>query len=234
MLLHIHKWLERVSAPPACVEIRGQPIGVFSLLNLQSSFSGMHTGSQGPNSRHQVWWHFYPVSYFESPQKSCVWTGEMAQQVRALTALPKVLNSATTWWLTATRNEIWCPLLVCVKSATGYLHIIINKSLKKYCKMKPKLGHPRKSKILMLKLQPISNIIFCVSTKGKTKLELNCENWSKGGVQKTTHACECSSRLSYYSQASSLPLVTTVITLASRKLISILVFFFLKIYLFYV
>jgi hypothetical protein len=34
--------------------------------------------------------------------------GEMAQQLRALTALPKVLNSdpSTTWWLTTIHNEI--------------------------------------------------------------------------------------------------------------------------------
>jgi hypothetical protein len=30
----------------------------------------------------------------------------------------------TTWWLTAICNEIWCPLLVCLKIATVYLHII--------------------------------------------------------------------------------------------------------------
>jgi hypothetical protein len=50
-----------------------------------------------------------------------------SQQVRALTALPKVLVQilATTWWLTTTRNEIWRPLLVCLKSVSGYLCIII-------------------------------------------------------------------------------------------------------------
>jgi hypothetical protein len=34
--------------------------------------------------------------------------GEMAQRVRALTALPKVLSSnpATTWWITTIHNEI--------------------------------------------------------------------------------------------------------------------------------
>jgi hypothetical protein len=35
-----------------------------------------------------------------------------------------------TWWLITTRNEIRCPLLVCLKSATVYLFIIINKSLR--------------------------------------------------------------------------------------------------------
>ena len=52
--------------------------------------------------------------------------GEMAQQVRTL---PKswVPIPATTWWLTATCNEIWCPLLAGLKSATVYLRIIIIK-----------------------------------------------------------------------------------------------------------
>jgi hypothetical protein len=49
-------------------------------------------------------------------------TGEMAQQLRALTALPEVLSSipSITWWLTTTCNGIWCPLLVCLKTATVY------------------------------------------------------------------------------------------------------------------
>jgi hypothetical protein len=34
------------------------------------------------------------------------------------------------WWLTTIHNEIGCPLLVCLKTATVYLHIIINKSLR--------------------------------------------------------------------------------------------------------
>jgi hypothetical protein len=38
---------------------------------------------------------------------------------------------AITWWLTTIHNEIWCPLLVCLKTATMYLYIIINKSFKK-------------------------------------------------------------------------------------------------------
>ena len=36
---------------------------------------------------------------------------------------------ATTWWLTTIHNEIWHPLLVCLKTTTEYLDIIINKSL---------------------------------------------------------------------------------------------------------
>jgi hypothetical protein len=39
-------------------------------------------------------------------QKAPNWAGEMAQQVKALTALPKILSSNPTWWLTTTHNEI--------------------------------------------------------------------------------------------------------------------------------
>jgi hypothetical protein len=41
-----------------------------------------------------------------------------------LTVLPQVLSSfpATTWWLTNICNGIWCPLLVCLKTATVYSH----------------------------------------------------------------------------------------------------------------
>ena len=46
---------------------------------------------------------------------------------------------ATTWWLTTICNKIWCPLLECLKIATVYLHIIINKSFLKIKKRKP---HP--------------------------------------------------------------------------------------------
>jgi hypothetical protein len=53
----------------------------------------------------------------------------MAQWLRAPTALPKVPE--TTWWLTTICNEIRLPLLVHLKTATVYLNIIINKSLKK-------------------------------------------------------------------------------------------------------
>jgi hypothetical protein len=50
--------------------------------------------------------------------------GEMAQWLTALTALPKVLSSvpSTTWWLTNIHNEIWCPLLGCLKTDTVYLN----------------------------------------------------------------------------------------------------------------
>jgi hypothetical protein len=38
---------------------------------------------------------------------------EMAQRLKALAALPKVLSSypATTWWLTLIYDEVWCLLL---------------------------------------------------------------------------------------------------------------------------
>jgi hypothetical protein len=38
---------------------------------------------------------------------------------------------ATTWWPTTICNEIWYPLLVCLRTATVHLHIIINKSFLK-------------------------------------------------------------------------------------------------------
>jgi hypothetical protein len=41
--------------------------------------------------------------------------GELAQQLRALTALPEVLSSNPTQWLTTICNEIRYPLLVCLK-----------------------------------------------------------------------------------------------------------------------
>jgi hypothetical protein len=46
----------------------------------------------------------------------------MAQQFRALTALPEVLSSATTWWLTTICNGIPCPVLVRLKTVTVYSH----------------------------------------------------------------------------------------------------------------
>jgi hypothetical protein len=53
---------------------------------------------------------------------------EMAQGVRALTALLKVMSSNASnhiiWWLTTILNKIWRPLLECLKIATVYLHII--------------------------------------------------------------------------------------------------------------
>jgi hypothetical protein len=49
--------------------------------------------------------------------------GEMAQWLRALTALPEVLSSilATIRWLTTICNGIQYPLLVCLKTAAVYI-----------------------------------------------------------------------------------------------------------------
>jgi hypothetical protein len=55
----------------------------------------------------------------------------VGKSTRLLFRRSRVQIPATTWWLTTICNEIWCPLLVCLKTATVYLHIIINKSLKK-------------------------------------------------------------------------------------------------------
>jgi hypothetical protein len=55
------------------------------------------------------------------------WSIEMAQRLRALFRRPWVQIPATTWWLTTTCNEIWLPLLVCLKIATVYIWILEKK-----------------------------------------------------------------------------------------------------------
>jgi hypothetical protein len=55
------------------------------------------------------------------------WDGSVGKSTRLLFRRFEVQIPATTWWLTTIRNKIWCPLLVCLKTATVYLHIIINK-----------------------------------------------------------------------------------------------------------
>jgi hypothetical protein len=66
---------------------------------------------------------------------SCIgrgwWDDSAGKSTRLLFRRSWVHIPATTWWLTTIRNEIWLPLLECLKTATVYLHIIINKSLKK-------------------------------------------------------------------------------------------------------
>jgi hypothetical protein len=59
--------------------------------------------------------------------------GELAQQrLRALAALPEVLSSnPSNHTVSHNCNEIGCPLLVCLKTATVYLHIINNLKKKK-------------------------------------------------------------------------------------------------------
>jgi hypothetical protein len=63
---------------------------------------------------------------FSQPLRNRKRTGGMAQRLRALTALQRswIQIPATTWWLTTICNEIWCPLLGCLKTATVHLHII--------------------------------------------------------------------------------------------------------------
>jgi hypothetical protein len=50
--------------------------------------------------------------------------------VKSTDCSSRVQIPATTWWLTTICNEIGCLLLMCLKTATVYLHII-NKSLKR-------------------------------------------------------------------------------------------------------
>jgi hypothetical protein len=64
------------------------------------------------------------------------WDGSVGKSTRLLFRRSRVQIPATTWWLTTIYNKIWLPLLVCLKTATVYLHIIINKSLKKKKKRK--------------------------------------------------------------------------------------------------
>jgi hypothetical protein len=56
-------------------------------------------------------------------------TGEMAQRLRALTALPEVLSSISNHYMVAHTicNEIRCRLLVCLKTATVYSYKQTNK-----------------------------------------------------------------------------------------------------------
>jgi hypothetical protein len=52
------------------------------------------------------------------------WDGSVGKSTRLLFWRSRVQIPATTWWLTTIRNEIWLPLLVCLKTATVHLHII--------------------------------------------------------------------------------------------------------------
>jgi hypothetical protein len=63
------------------------------------------------------------------------WDGSVGKSTRLLFRRSRVQIPATTWWLTTICNKIWRPLLVCLKTATVYLHVI-NKSLKKNKKKK--------------------------------------------------------------------------------------------------
>jgi hypothetical protein len=61
--------------------------------------------------------------YLENPAKGW-WDGSVGKSTRLLFRRSRVQIPATTWWLTTIRNKIWLPLLVCLKTATVYLHII--------------------------------------------------------------------------------------------------------------
>jgi hypothetical protein len=52
------------------------------------------------------------------------WDGSVGKSTRLLFRRSGVQIPATTWWLTTICNEIWLPLLECLKTATVYLHII--------------------------------------------------------------------------------------------------------------
>jgi hypothetical protein len=53
------------------------------------------------------------------------WTGEIAQWLRALTALPEILSSIPRNHMVAYNHLYWirCPLLVCLKKVTVFSYI---------------------------------------------------------------------------------------------------------------
>jgi hypothetical protein len=65
---------------------------------------------------------------FNNVSAWCWRDGSVGKSTRLLFWRSRVQIPATTWWLTTICKEIWLPLLVRLKSATVYLHIIINKS----------------------------------------------------------------------------------------------------------
>jgi hypothetical protein len=70
------------------------------------------------------------VCVYKSPPEG--WRdGSVVKRTDCSSRGPEFKSPATTWWLTTICNGIRCPLLVCLKVATVYLNIIINKSLKK-------------------------------------------------------------------------------------------------------
>jgi hypothetical protein len=99
----------------------------FALLyNSQSDFSVI----AGPGQVLAPRWIMFASVFLPRPlsivskSTGTLWAGEMAQGLRALTALPEVLSPipATKWWLTTICNGVWCPLLVCLKTATVCSH----------------------------------------------------------------------------------------------------------------
>ena len=90
-----------------------------------------------------------------------LWAGETTTQLGALTALPEVLSSIPRYliYLTTTWNGIWCPFLVCLKTAQSKdelqcIHIHKNNFLK-----------GKKSKILCtLKFTKLSDLLLNIFT----------------------------------------------------------------------
>jgi hypothetical protein len=114
--------------------ITERPAGVRDLIWLFPGGTGRGTqclGHARQGTSQSVWRAvtLTPLSLPSSKlENSFLGAGEMAQWLRALTALSEV--PATTWWLTTISYKIWCPLLVHWKTATMYLDIMINKSSK--------------------------------------------------------------------------------------------------------
>ena len=67
-------------------------------------------------------WETYKFNFLFTNNNIPTGAGEMAQWLRASIFLPEVLCSfpSNAIWLTAICNGIWCPLLMCLKTATVY------------------------------------------------------------------------------------------------------------------
>ena len=52
------------------------------------------------------------------------WDGSVGKSTQLLFLRSGIQITATTWWLTTIHNEIWLPLLECLRTATVYSHVI--------------------------------------------------------------------------------------------------------------
>jgi hypothetical protein len=69
-------------------------------------------------------WSFLAFSLTWKWEEGGWWDGSVGKSTWLLFRRSRVQIPATIWWLTTICNEIWLPLLVCLKTATVYLHII--------------------------------------------------------------------------------------------------------------
>jgi hypothetical protein len=57
--------------------------------------------------------------------------GSAVKRTDCSSTRPKFNSQQPQWWLTTICNGIWCPLLVCLKIATGYSYTVNKSVLKK-------------------------------------------------------------------------------------------------------